>query len=203
VYRLTWRNGEYGSEERLTLPEGTNIFGFAIGDVMNNGQQMIVAFDKGDYIRVFGPSGEEQWSSDEPFGGSMNYLEFSMHGSSADDALDRLYLPQRIYINDLDGDGQREVVVASNQGSAGRLFARLRLFTKGHMTVLAWQGVGLTLTRQTRQITGYISDYAIGDLDHDGLDEVVVAKVSKRGKIIRRAKSSILAYELTQPFPAN
>ena len=199
VYQLSSRDGEYGPDERLTLPKGINIFAFALGDVMNNGQQMIVAFDEGDHLRIFSSSGEEKWKSGEPYGGSMNYLE-SLSGS--DDLSDRLYLPQRIYIDDLDGDGKHEVLVASNQGAMGRLFAHLRRFSSGHMAALSWQGIGLTLTRQTPQISGYISDYAIGDLDHDGRDEVVVAQVSKEGKIIRHDRSSIVAYQLTQPFPA-
>ena len=196
VYQLTWRNGEYEPEERLTLPKGINVFGFALGDVMNNGQQMIVAFDKGDHIRLFTLSGEEEWQSDESYGGSMNYLEFSSQAGGSD--TDRLYLPQRIYIRDLDRDGKNEVIVASNQGSLGRLFARFRRFTSGHVASLSWGALGLTLTRQTPKISGHISDYAIGDFDNDGAEEVVVARVGKQGTAITSARSSIIGYEIIQ-----
>ena len=196
VYQLTWRDGQYRQQEPLTLPKGINVFGFALGDVMNNGQQMIVAFDKGDHIRLFTMSGEEQWQSDESYGGSMNYLEFSSHADGSD--TDRLYLSQRIYIRDLDRDGKNEVIVASNQGSLGRLFARFRRFTSGHVASLSWGPLGLTLTRQTPKISGHISDYAIGDLDNDGAEEVVVAQVGKQGTAITSARSSINGYEIIQ-----
>jgi TolB-like protein len=196
VYQLTWRDGQYRQQEPLTLPKGINVFGFALGDVMNNGQQMIVAFDKGDHIRLFTMSGEEQWQSDESYGGSMNYLEFSSHADGSD--TDRLYLSQRIYIRDLDRDGKNEVIVASNQGSLGRLFARFRRFTSGHVASLSWGPLGLTLTRQTPKISGHISDCAIGDLDNDGAEEVVVAQVAKRGTAITSARSSINGYEIIQ-----
>ena len=196
VYQLTWRDGQYRQQEPLTLPKGINVFGFALGDVMNNGQQMIVAFDKGDHIRLFTMSGEEQWQSDESYGGSMNYLEFSSHADGSD--TDRLYLSQRIYIRDLDRDGKNEVIVASNQGSLGRLFARFRRFTSGHVASLSWGPLGLTLTRQTPKISGHISDYAIGDLDNDGAEEVVVAQVAKQGTAITSARSSINGYEIIQ-----
>jgi len=200
VYQLAWRNGEYGPEERLTLPKGINIFGFALGDVMNKGQQMIVAFDEGDRILLFTPSGEEQWKSDERSGGSLNYVEF---WSKDEQVPERLYLPQRIHVHDLDRDGKQEVLVASNQGSLGRLLASYRKFESGHIACLAWNRLGLTPSWQTPKISGHISDCAIGDFDHDGRDEVVVAQVGRQGKLISRTRSSIIGYELPQPSSAH
>ncbi|MCK4389792.1 MAG: VCBS repeat-containing protein [Desulfobacterales bacterium] len=198
VYQLAWRNGQYAPQERLTLPKGINIFGFGVGDVMNNGRQMIVAFDEGDHLRIFSRSGEEKWKSGERYGGSMNYVE---SWSKNEDVPDRLYLPQRIYVHDFDGDGKQEVVVASNEGTLGRLFARLRRFTSGYMASLSWSSLGLVLNRQTPKLSGYVSDFAIGDFDNDGTHEVVVAHVGKGGiPLISRAKSSIVGYEMPQPL---
>jgi TolB-like protein len=192
VYRLAWQDGEYRPQEPLTLPTGTNIFGFALGDVMNNGQQMTVAFDRDEHIRIFGPSGEEEWISDEAYGGTMNYLEFTSLTDPANK--DRFYLPPRVYIHDLDGDGKNEVVVASNQGALGRRLSTLRMLNSGRMVGLSWDRLGLSERGQTRKIKGYISDYAIGDLDNDGRKEVVVAQVGKEGTIIKHDRSSIVAY---------
>ncbi len=199
VYRLAWRNGKYESQERIRLPKGVNIFGFAMGDPMNSGQQMILAFDEGDHIRLFSPSGEEQWKSDEPYGGSMNYLE---HGSTADDLMDRLYLPQRIFIRDMDNDGKNEVIVSSNKGALGRLMAHFRRFSSGHIASLSWGDLGLTLNRRTPKVSGHISDYAIGDFDNDGRDEVVVAQVGRQGSAITAARSSIIGYEFPKSSSA-
>jgi hypothetical protein len=201
VDELAWRNGEYGAAERLTLPKGVNIFGFAIGDVMNNGEQMIAAYDVGDHILLYNQSGEEQWKSDDKYGGSMNYLE---HGSTSDDLKDRLYLPQRIFIGDVDGDGKNEVIVSSNKGALGRMMVHFRKFSSGQIESLAWNDLGLTLTlnRHTPKVSGHISDYAIGDFDNDGRDEVVVTQVGQQGTIVTAARSSIIGYEFPQPSSA-
>ena len=198
VYEMAWRNGEYESEQRLTLPKRVNIFGFAIGDVMNNGEQTIAAYDAADHILLYNRSGEEQWKSDDKYGGSMNYLEFSMHGSNADDMMDRLYLPQRIFIGDVDGDGKNEVIVSNNKGALGRLMSHLRRFSSGQIESLAWNDLGLALNRHTPKTSGYISDYAVGDFDHDGRDEVVVTQVGRQGTVITAARSSIIGYEFPQ-----
>jgi hypothetical protein len=202
VYELMWRDGDYQPAERLTLPKGVNLFGFAIDDVMNNGEQMVAAFDQGDHLRLFSRSGEEQWKSDDRYGGSMNYLEFSMSGTSADDLMDRLYLPQRIFIRDMDNDGKNEVIVSSNKEVFGRMLAVLRKFNGGHIAALSWNNLGLTPNWRTPQVSGYISDFVIGDFDHDGSDEVVVAQVHPGWTAINKAKSSIIGYELPQPSPA-
>ncbi|MBW2174353.1 MAG: VCBS repeat-containing protein, partial [Deltaproteobacteria bacterium] len=202
VYEMAWRNGEYESEQRLTLPKRVNIFGFAIGDVMNNGEQTIAVYDAEDHILLYNQSGEEQWKSADKYGGSMNYLEFSMHGSNADDMMDRLYLPQRIFIGDVDGDGKNEVIVSSNKGALGRLMSHLRRFSSGQIESLAWNDLGLALNRHTPKTSGYISDYAVGDFDHDGRNEVVVTLVGRQGTIVTASRSSIIGYEFPKPSSA-
>jgi TolB-like protein len=201
VYELAWRNGEYAPDERLTLPKGVNLYGFALGDVMNNGEHMVAAYDDEDHILLYNRSGEEQWRSDNQYGGSLNYLESSAHGGTADDLMDRLYLPQRIFIRDMDGDGQNEVIVSSNQGALGRLLAHYRKFSRGHIESLSWTHLGLTPSSQTRELSGHISDYDIGDFDHDGRDEVIVAQVDAEGRILKRTRSYIIGYEAPRPLP--
>ncbi|MDY6836410.1 MAG: VCBS repeat-containing protein [Thermodesulfobacteriota bacterium] len=195
VSALTWQNGEYQPQEPVTLPKRANLFGFAQGDVTNKGLQTTVAFDREDHLRLFSLSGDEKWRSGEVFGGSMNYVESWVKNS---DIADRLYLPQRIYVLDLDGDGKQEVVVPSNEGQMGRLFAKLRSFSSGHMTSLAWNGLTLVPELQTPKLEGYISDFGIGDFDNDGAKEVVVAHVGKaRIPVFGGVSSSIISYEIT------
>lgn len=200
IYRMAWQDGGYLPEEPLTLPKGINVFGLALGDVMGNGQKMIVAFDGSDHIRIFSPSGEEQWKSVEPYGGSINYLEiWSQNGGD----MDRLYLPQRIYVQDIDGDGKQELVVVRNQGSLGRLFSRYRKFTSGQIVSLSRKNIGLALDWEAPKISGCISDYVIGDFDNDGRDEILAAVVVSRGTALTDARSSIIVYKLIQPDPSS
>lgn len=199
VHELTWQHGGYGASQRLSLPKGVNVFGFAIGDVMNNGEQMIVAFDEEDHIRLFSSSGEEQWRSEEAYGGSMNYLE---HGDTADDLKERLFLAQRIFIRDTDDDGKNEVIISSNKGMLGRLMAHFRRFSGGRIESLSWNSTGLAPDRHTPKVSGHISDYAVGDFDHDGSDEVVVTQVARLGTVVTGASSSIIGYELRRSTSA-
>ena len=168
---------------------------------MNNGQESIVAYDEADKIGVYNMSGEEQWKSDDRFGGSMNYLEYPMHIGGARGDKGYWYLPERIFVMDVNKDGQNEVIVSHNKGSIGTLLARFRHFSNGRIVSLIWSRFALYPNFQTPGVNGYISDFDIGDFDNDGENEVVVAEVSKRGTLVTGARSSIIGYEVPQSAP--
>jgi hypothetical protein len=50
---------------------------------------------------------------------------------------------------------------------------------------------------KTRKLSGYFSDFAVGDFDNDGQDELVAALVLKTGSVVTtKPKSALIAYEL-------
>jgi len=199
VYELKWSNGRYTPERRQILPKWLNIYGFTYGDVLHNGQEMIVAFTQNDRIRIMDREGNEVWTSIERFGGSEIYLNLPSEtvpseGRSGDrEEMERLYLAQRIHIADLDNDGRIEVIVVKNKDFTRRLFSRLRLFKSGHVEYLTWDSLGLSVKWKTQEISGYISDYAIADLNNDGEDELVFSVVAKTGSVLGKAKSFIVS----------
>ncbi len=197
IYELKWSNARYEPLQRQNLPKRMNIYGFTYGDVLNNGQQVIVAFTHNDHIRILEKNGNEKWKSSEPYGGGATYLEFpSEPGSSIGNVkeMDRIYLPQRIHIADLDRDGKNEVIVVKNQDVARRLLSRLRIFESGHIECLTWNTLGLNLKWKTQEISRYISDYAIADLNNDGQDELVFSVVAKTDTVLGNAKSFIVSW---------
>jgi hypothetical protein len=58
--------------------------------------------------------------------------------------------------------------------------------------------MGLYQKWRTREISGYISDYAIADVNNDGQDELVFSVVEKHSSALGKAKSFIAS----QDFPS-
>jgi hypothetical protein len=59
-----------------------------------------------------------------------------------------------------------------------------------------WDGLGLTAEWRTRKLTGAIRDFAIGDFDNDGVDELVAALILDEGRIITTTpKCTVIALE--------
>jgi hypothetical protein len=59
-----------------------------------------------------------------------------------------------------------------------------------------WDGLGLSAEWKTRKISGSIRDFAIGDFDNDGVDELVAAVILDEGRVITTSpKSTVIALE--------
>jgi hypothetical protein len=197
VYEMMWSNGAYEPAQQVALPRRMTVYGFAFGDALNNGRTALVAYNKKDQINISDEFGKEVWSSEDVFGGNPAYLtHISMNAETnkSDPARvkSRTYLPLRIHVADLDGNGTFEVISVKNKESAGRYFERLRIYGKGSIECLAWDGTGLYTRWKTHKFKGYISDYILADLDGDGLDEIVFSVVLKTGTTIGTTPKSVI-----------
>jgi len=164
---------------------------------MKDGRDVLIVLDKYDHLRLLAPSGQKEWESKDTFGGSENFLEVPTSGTTKDQEKDRVFLPQRILLLDLDRNGQNEVVTVRNQAFSGRLFDRFRQFDEAQFESLSWDGLGLSPNWHTRKVSGYVCDYAVGDFDNDGRPDLVAALVIKRDPLIGKARSSVIAYDLS------
>lgn len=199
AFKLEWDDvkSAYVKKDRFQLPEGSNIFGLAIGDVKNDRTDVIIGFDEDDHLRIFNHGGKVDWKSDEEYGGSENYLEYEESSVSVKDPMkDRLFLPHRIFITDLNENGKNEVIVVKNHTVSGKLFQRYRRFSGAEVQSLTWNGLGMAPLWHTRRVSGYFSDYQLGDIDDDGDLEIVISVVSRRESTFEDGKSSVIVYEL-------
>ena len=194
IFELKWSNGRYEPAGRLNLSKHINVYDFAYGNILNNEQEMIIAFTNNNHLRILHRNGEEEWTSSEKYGGSATYIEYPSEMDPKE--MDRFYLPQRIHIVDIDKDGNAEVIVVKNIDASGGLFSRLRFFKSGHVECLTWDNVGLSQKWKTRKISEYISDCAIADLNNDGQDELVCSVVSKSSSVFGKSRSFIVSWDM-------
>ncbi|MFZ7125657.1 MAG: FG-GAP repeat domain-containing protein [Desulfobacterales bacterium] len=201
VYEMDWAGGKYAPQQKQFVPSESNVFGFAVGDVLNNGEPAIVSFVKGDKLRISLANGREEWTSADAYGGSASYLfspeEYVLAQRESrtepdPQPFDKTWLSQRVIIADLNGDQKKEVLVVANHDQTGGLFARLRSFVKGRFECLEWDNVGLQPKWRTRYFTGYISDYDLADPDNDGRQELIFSVVKQVGDPITGRKVSYI-----------
>jgi TolB-like protein len=204
IYVLGWDNVRYVPEDKQSLPNWVKIYGLTYGDVLNDGRDSVLAFQKNGTLSILNKDGQEQWTSSETYGGSNVYLlspaemkEKKREGRITDPTASKgLYLQQRIFVTDLDQDQKNEVIVVKNQDVSRGLFHRYRKYVNGQFEALVWDNVGLRGKWKTRKFSGYISDYDISDLDNDGTDELVFAVMAKSAGPIADPKSYIVSWSL-------
>jgi len=134
-------------------------------------------------------------------GAVKNYLDIDFQDKDGDYE-SRVYLPHKIYITDLNKDGKTELITVKNKSITGNLFKRFRHYSGATFESLSWDGLGLSKNWHTRKVSGYIADYAIGDINNNGGLQLVAAIVSKRDVIGQNPKSTIITYDL-EPLMGN
>jgi len=196
IYELQWAGAGYEAGMPLEVPGGVNVYGLAMGEIQKGGGDMVVAYNKYDRIRLLSPSGGKDWESKDSYGGSETFLEERVGATNKDDVPKRFYLSQRLLLTDLNRDGQVEVVTVQNFALTGRAFERFRHYSEAQFNSFSWDGLGLTPDWHTRKISGYVSDFAIGDFDNDGSPDLVAAVVTKHDPLLGKPRSSVIAYDL-------
>jgi len=204
VFALQWSGGRYVAEDAQRLPDWATVYGLAFGDVLNNGSQLFVTFNKNDTLSILDQDGKPEWTGSDSYGGSNVYLlppekkiEAEKPGQIIDPtAFDGIYLQQRIFIADLDKDKRNEVIVVINQDVTRGLFQRLRKYTSGYFEAFVWDNVGLSPQWKTRRFSGYISDYDVDDFNNDGTTELVFAVVAESGGPLSEPKSYFVTWNI-------
>jgi len=201
LYEMQWDGGAYVPGNPIITPrEQLNVLGIALGDVLNNDEETLVAIDRDNRIVITSPSGEALWTSGDKYGGSTLYV----NGEKTDQGQEEnpIYLPTRILIRNSPDDKDKSQVIAVNNHEIMGMRWNRRDFTNAQIEAFAWDGVGLAPAWSTRKMTGFIRDVQVADFDDDGRQELVIALVTKTGSIaLTTPKSTLIAYELEAMSP--
>jgi hypothetical protein len=190
IYEMLWRNGRYEPESPVTVSIALNVLGLTMADVTDSRKESIVAFDREDHIRVFEAGGEEEWKSSEKYGGST--LHYAAAITDQGDVENPIYLPVRLLPYKPSKDGKTKILTVKNHDVAGMKLERFRSFNDSQFMSFFWDGIGLAAEWRTRKISGCIRDFAIGDFDNDGQDELIAALVLDEGRIITTTPKCIV-----------
>jgi TolB-like protein len=195
IFEIDYQGGAYDGAQKLTLPPNRTVFGFAQGAVRDAGGTSLVDYSRSGYLRVQDHKGREEWTSVESYGSSANALLTQ----SKDDPneQDIFWLPSRIHLQDLDGDGLQEIVAVRNDDSAGVL-SRTRLFKQGRLEILKWDQLGLMPVQRTRGVAKLIGDFTLADVNGDGAPEIVAAIVQKTRSIVGAGSSYLAVFSLAK-----
>jgi TolB-like protein len=198
IYKFVWKKKSFEKGPKMDFPKETTIFGLAVADFRNKGTLDIVILDDSDRLRILSADEKFSWRSSVRYGGTSIYYDtLKKRGAGAtprEPIPSRIYIPGRILIRDLDSDGIPEVIIPRNIASG--IFQRTRTFETGEIYCLIWDENNLITNWKTREINGYIADYQVKDVDHDGHEELIVGVVNTGSITDRKVNSNILFFKL-------
>jgi len=165
----------------------------------------VLVIDHNNHLLLRDLDGGELFKTSEYYGGSLNFIITNPVTDATQSTTAKsletfyLYIPARILVADLDGDGRNEVIINRNKSVTRGYTERFAAFSDGNIVSLAWNGLSLEPQWESRKLNGCLTDYHIKDLDNDQRPDLVVALLQKRGlTIMSRAQSMVVSYKLLQ-----
>ena len=203
IHHMVKQDGKYVLGPSVNVPLGGNVFNITFMPHENDYQ--IIMIDDYDHLRVYSSDGGLLSTTEETYAGSNLGIDFhtAALGLKAPDAgkapQERVFIPLRGIPSDLDKDGRYELVISRNISVASQFFSRYRDYPQGEIHSLYWDGVGMSLQWKTARIKGTVVDYALIDLDNDGVLDLVVNINTHTGMAgTTKKKTMLVAYPLDQ-----
>lgn len=203
VHQLVKSGGKYALGGRLGLPSGANVFNCAyIPAKKAEGGDLLVMSTDDERLKVFQGSGDKPiHTTMERFSGSSTGMEFykTMPGLNVNknsQLASKYYAPLRMISADIGNTGENVLILNKPISTASQFFDRYRYFPQGEVHALYWDGVGMGLKWKTRRIRGSVAEVDLGDVNNDGVLDLVVGINTSPELGIGSRQSMITAYPL-------
>jgi hypothetical protein len=202
VRRYAWQGGRYQPVEPVILPKQFNVlYGFAFADLEADAAPKVAVLDHNDYLRLYDRGGTEIYRSGERFGGTERFIEYDPMRAGEHNRAgiqpERLLLQPRMLSRDVLGDGKKQLIVPRNTPSTGYMF-QTRLYDRGKIFGLGWDGLGMQELWETRELPGYVADFALVQ-GEEGQRRLVVLVVQTNLLGMTTSKSSVVLLDLKPP----
>ena len=197
LYRFQWQEGQYQQGESLQVPKGISLFGLNFWDADGDGNNEILFYTRSNYLRLEKADGSTIWESPTYLDGSSVFFERMFRSSSpGESGKQRVYVQGRMLIKDYDRDGKMEIVVRRNVPLMGQIFEKARYYTRGEIKNFEWNGFTLEEKWHTPELTRYIADFFLEDLNGDGKEELMVGIVTDAKGMFRKPNSKLMLFSL-------
>ncbi len=194
IYEMNWEAGRLVPGLQILKGGKANLLGLTLADITAPGERAVIAYSDWDRLRIYSNNGEMLWEDGDRSGGNTTYFNLPRIDRGEEN---QQFFPLRIRTVDIDRNGKPEILIAQHDELVRNMLKDFRSFSKARIESLGWDGLGLVPVWKTRTFSGRASDFAVGDFDNDGVDELVIAVVAKEGAIaLSKAKCSLIAFDL-------
>ena len=197
VYRMKWKDGKLEAGEEINLPDVATIYNFVLADLNGTGGRPMCVLSGNTYhMRVYDRRMQPLWVSSEQYNASDLYVWYKpLAGGAEDESI--WYFHTRMLAVDIDGNGQKEIIAVRNSDPSGMMLGRMRMFNRGQIFSLQWNGMSMVENWRTPRISGYVADYAIADVAGTGEPALVLAyNMREYGGLMDKGFAYVVAYTI-------
>ncbi|MCB2186663.1 MAG: VCBS repeat-containing protein [Deltaproteobacteria bacterium] len=199
IYRMSWQDGTYKPAEDVNMPDTATIWNFCLADLAGGHDPYRVVVGPNYSLLVYSPSNKQLFMSAEAYNASSEFIPYmAATGKGWDQS--RWFLTTRVLPVDLNGDGRDEIIAVRNSDRMDMRLENTRLFFQGTIFSLDWNGMALSDGWRTPKISGYVSDYIIGDVGNVGTPALILAVNQKMlSGLVEKGVSNVVAFTLKPP----
>ena len=197
------QDGKYTMGTRIDLPTGATVFNCVWLPAGRSGKgEQLVMLTEDERIKLFQGHGNTLvHTTMERYSGSATGMDHykGMPGLGIDKNYQlpgKYYAPMRLIAADIGNTGEYTLLVNKPISTAAQFFDRYRFFPQGEVHALFWDGVGLGLKWKTRRIRGSVADVYLGDVNNDGILDLVVGLNTSPDLGIGSRQCMVTAYPL-------
>ena len=203
VYLASVHGDRVTMSGKIRLPKGGNLFNFAWlpAGAKYDGDKLIM-YNPDERLVVYGAKGGRLHQTMDKFSGSSVGMKHykGIDGLGVDKKTQipgHYYAPMRLNMADLEGRGEYVILINKPISTAAEIFENYRMYPQGEIHALYWDGVGLGLKWKTRRIRGSVVNADLGDLNNDGILDLIVGMNTHPGAIgVGKRRAVIMAYPL-------
>ena len=200
---MTKQDGKFTMGTRIDLPTGATVFNCVWLPAGRNGKgEQLVMLTEDERIKLFQGHGNTLvHTTMERYSGSATGMDHykGMPGLGVDKNYQlpgKYYAPMRLIAADIGNTGDYTLLVNKPISTAAQFFDRYRFFPQGEIHALYWDGVGLGLKWKTRRIRGSVAEVDLGDVNNDGILDLVVGINTSPDLGIGSRQCMVTAYPL-------
>ncbi len=162
----------------LGVPTGFSLYGLTLADLNGDGRREILAAVPGDGLKVYDPNGRLLSETGERLIVSDSFVQSEpadRSGADREGEAQAVLVQGRIVVGpSVDGVAPM-ILVRQNLPSTGSLPRDIP--PKGKIVALRWNGKELEKLWETRELPGFIADFAVGELIEEGVPYLVIIVV--------------------------
>ena len=142
VSQMVWDGVAYHKETGVLPARKANVLGLSMGDITNNSSDEVIVFDSSEQLRIYRTNGQEVFNGDERFGGSPLYMNMPIQTIEEGGTPQRVFLPVRIRIADINNDGKADIIMPQNIDQTRNILEKQRFYKKRRhdRSQLGWAG---------------------------------------------------------------